>query len=210
MLRRCTSSSSRDFATKVSDKIFVFSEAVVAHVPSSRFKAGITSALPPKDIKDLEIFHHSREDGFNFDNFALVFNPKNKEASPKTKRRENKQVTKCRDSRGRGIFIARTGVKVSRTQVRTTKSRRQELRRCSRKFTELHTFSTPKTKKQVPKRREKQRSKSQSVGIHVFGEQNRAKRKLEQSCVRQEAKFGFKNRERGCEAGSGLWAVRAS
>ena len=55
-----------------SDKAFAFSEAVLAQVPSSRFKGGITSALPPKDIKDLEIFHHSREEGFNFDNFALV------------------------------------------------------------------------------------------------------------------------------------------
>jgi hypothetical protein len=31
---------------------------------------------------------------------------------------------------------------------------------------------------------------------------------LHQSCVRKEAKFDFLNRQRGCEAGSGLWAVR--
>ena len=81
---------------------------------------------------------------------AHVFNPKDKETNSKTLRKTKKQIPKCRDSRV--IFIARAGVKVSRTQMMTRKSRRQELRRCSRRFTELHTFSTPKTKKQIPKR----------------------------------------------------------
>ncbi len=33
---------------------------------------------------------------------------------------------------------------------------------------------------------------------------------LHQSCVRKEAKFDVLNRQRGCEAGSGLWRCRVS
>ena len=54
---------------------------------------------------------------------------------------------------------------------------------------------SPKTNKQIPKRREKQRSKSQSVWIHVFGKKSRkpqARAKLRSlgSEIRLVAKLG--------------------